>query len=299
MARMRAQRGQVVLVQVGVEPERLAPARRASSSAARSSPVTLGTLHERGGVARQRVQSSAPSAASSIGPEPSRPGPSSSARLGASPDDQGMHTPLIEVRALDRRFGPRAALSGVDLVVGPGRDPRADRPARRGQDDAAARPRRGARRRAPGSSAVPARHVGASGAADRGAAGRRRIARRAGPRVAGAPDVLLVDEPRRGLRRRDGRGDPRARRPPRRRRRRGGLGDAPARRPPRLASGRDAAGGRPRALLGQRRSARDARAGGLRGAAAQLPLSTGRAVTNIVGCRDSFACTRVSLEDGA
>ena len=31
-----------------------------------------------------------------------------------------MHTPLIELRALDRRFGPRAALSGVDLVVGPG-----------------------------------------------------------------------------------------------------------------------------------------------------------------------------------
>jgi ABC-type multidrug transport system ATPase subunit len=31
-----------------------------------------------------------------------------------------MHTPLIELRALDRRFGPRAALSGIDLVVGPG-----------------------------------------------------------------------------------------------------------------------------------------------------------------------------------
>ena len=31
-----------------------------------------------------------------------------------------MHTPLIELRALDRRFGPRAALSDIDLVVGPG-----------------------------------------------------------------------------------------------------------------------------------------------------------------------------------
>jgi ABC-type multidrug transport system ATPase subunit len=31
-----------------------------------------------------------------------------------------MHTPLIELRALDHRFGPRAALSGVDLVVQPG-----------------------------------------------------------------------------------------------------------------------------------------------------------------------------------
>jgi ABC-type multidrug transport system ATPase subunit len=31
-----------------------------------------------------------------------------------------MHTPLIELRALDHRFGPRAALSAVDLVVGPG-----------------------------------------------------------------------------------------------------------------------------------------------------------------------------------
>ena len=31
-----------------------------------------------------------------------------------------MHTPLIELRALDHRFGPRAALSGVDLVVEPG-----------------------------------------------------------------------------------------------------------------------------------------------------------------------------------
>jgi len=31
-----------------------------------------------------------------------------------------MHTPLIELRALDHRFGPRAALSRVDLVVEPG-----------------------------------------------------------------------------------------------------------------------------------------------------------------------------------
>ena len=31
-----------------------------------------------------------------------------------------MHTPLIELRGLDHRFGPRAALSGVDLVVEPG-----------------------------------------------------------------------------------------------------------------------------------------------------------------------------------
>jgi ABC-type multidrug transport system ATPase subunit len=31
-----------------------------------------------------------------------------------------MHIPLIELRALDHRFGPRAALSGVDLVVQPG-----------------------------------------------------------------------------------------------------------------------------------------------------------------------------------
>jgi ABC-type multidrug transport system ATPase subunit len=31
-----------------------------------------------------------------------------------------MDSPLIELRALDRRFGPRAVLSGLDLVVGPG-----------------------------------------------------------------------------------------------------------------------------------------------------------------------------------
>jgi ABC-2 type transport system ATP-binding protein len=31
-----------------------------------------------------------------------------------------MHAPLVEVYALERRFGARAALSSVDLVVGPG-----------------------------------------------------------------------------------------------------------------------------------------------------------------------------------
>ena len=33
---------------------------------------------------------------------------------------EGMHAPLVEVYALERRFGARAVLSGVDLVVGAG-----------------------------------------------------------------------------------------------------------------------------------------------------------------------------------
>jgi ABC-type multidrug transport system ATPase subunit len=103
-----------------------------------------------------------------------------------------MHTPLIELRALDRRFGPRAALSAVDLVVGPGEIHGLIGPRGAGKTSLL---RVLAGELAPSSGLVWVPSSSAFVTAD--AAGDRRIA--LARALAGAPDVLLIDEPAGGV----------------------------------------------------------------------------------------------------
>ena len=99
-----------------------------------------------------------------------------------------MHTPLIELRALDHRFGPRAALSGVDLVVEPGEIHGLIGPRGAGKTTLL-RVLAGTLNASAGFVFVPGRTMLVS--ADE--PGERRIA--LARALAAAPDVLLVDEP--------------------------------------------------------------------------------------------------------
>ena len=222
VVRVRAQRGEVVLVQVGVEPERRAPARPARSSAARSSPVTLGTCTN---AAASRTSASSRRRVPIWGGEPSTSVRAWTIGEGTRrcPDQMisPMDAPLVEVQGLELRFGRRAALSGVDLAVGPGQVHGLLGPTRRGQERAAARPRgragvRADRSRSPRRGLRPRRQTAAG--ADRGAARAATRCRIALARaVAGEPAVLLVDEPSGGFDAETARRGARARDPPRRR----------------------------------------------------------------------------------
>jgi ABC-type multidrug transport system ATPase subunit len=103
-----------------------------------------------------------------------------------------MHTPLIELRALDHRFGPRAALSGVDLVVESGEIHGLMGPRGAGKTTLL-RVLAGTLDASAGFAFVAGRTMLV--AADE--PGERRIA--IARALAAAPDLLLVDEPPEGV----------------------------------------------------------------------------------------------------
>ena len=82
--------------------------------------MTLGTRTSVGGVARERVEIECGEGVLLHSSEPSRAW--TFVEYGASRPGQMIRacTGCIEVRSLDCRFGTRAALSDVDLVVAPG-----------------------------------------------------------------------------------------------------------------------------------------------------------------------------------
>src|SRR4051794_36727765 len=118
MVGMGAQRGQVVLVQFRVQPGRLGD---------------VGHMFQGGALVARHGRN--PHQCSNIagkgfgvdggvhGGETLIPGPSASTPRFLEADDRSMHAPLVEVYALERRFGARAVLSAVDLVVGAGEIP--------------------------------------------------------------------------------------------------------------------------------------------------------------------------------